>query len=154
MMHPFCKLAHPDNYVGCPWDLWGDGAGRTHWVEFFKRHLDTILALAVAAATDRGEPPESAERRAGECREEFDRQFDSFAAAPGEFDRVTIVTLDHWRDRALRRHGFVDAFIDLKRRENEKMLPFLPALCREIDSLAGREQIRAMIEGVFAGNIF
>jgi type II pantothenate kinase len=64
------------------------------------------------------------------------------------------MTLDRWRDGVLRRHGFVDAFIDLKDRENGKMLPLLAAVCRELDSLRGAEQLRAAVEGVFAGNIF
>jgi len=42
----------------------------------------------------------------------------------------------------------------LKKRENEKMLPLLPAVCREIDSLDGRAQLDALILGLFAGNIF
>ncbi len=68
--------------------------------------------------------------------------------------RVTILILDKWRDTFLRKHGFVDAFIDLKNRENEKMLPLFPVVCRELDALHGEEQFRALIEGIFAGNIF
>jgi type II pantothenate kinase len=62
--------------------------------------------------------------------------------------------LDRWRDQALRQHGFDDAFIDLKTRENQSMLPLLPAVCAELDLLSGDAQFRAAIEGVFAGNIF
>src|SRR5439155_866865 len=43
---------------------------------------------------------------------------------------------------------------DLKNRENAKMLPILPAVCAEIDTLAGAAQIRVVVDGVFAGNIF
>ena len=48
----------------------------------------------------------------------------------------------------------MDAFIDLKNRENEKMLPLLAPLCRQLDALSGEEQLRAIVLGVFAGNIF
>ena len=41
-----------------------------------------------------------------------------------------------------------DAFIDLKDRENAKMLPLLPVVCRQLDRLSGSEQVRALIEGV------
>ena len=68
--------------------------------------------------------------------------------------RVTILTLDTWRDRILRNHGFIDAFIDLKNRENAVALPLLPKVCKQIDRLDEAEQLRAVIEGVFAGNIF
>ena len=33
-------------------------------------------------------------------------------------------------------------------------LPLLPIVCREIDRLDGEAQFRAIIEGVFAGNVF
>jgi uncharacterized protein with ATP-grasp and redox domains len=155
----FVKLADPTTYVACGWDLSADGDGRGHWVEFFKRHLRTILALGVAAATARGESPANANDRAEACAAEFDVVFDRFAADPDGSgkrgcDRVTILTLDQWRDEILRRHGFVDAFIDLKDRENATALPLLPLVCRQIDALTGVEQFQAVIEGVFAGNIF
>jgi type II pantothenate kinase len=154
-LQPFVKLADPATYVACGWDLTADAGGRRHWVEFFKRHVNTILALGVAAATARGEDAPRAARRADACREEFARVFDAFAADPAAHGRVTILTLDDWRDSLLRRHGFVDAFIDLKNRENAKMLPCLPQVCAQIDACGDESlQLRAAVEGVFAGNIF
>src|SRR5438552_1656953 len=153
-MSPFVKLADPRSYVACPWNLCIDTEGREYWVEFFKRHINTILKLGVEAAMARHESFESASRRAGACRNEFYETFDRFAADPASYDVVTIVTLDKWRDQILRSHGFVDAFVDLKNRENAKMLPILPAVCAEIDTLSGAAQIMALTEGVFAGNIF
>lgn len=157
-MRPFCKLRDPLAYVACDWDLTQDDAGRNHWVAFFKRHLDTILELGVAAAVVRGEPPGEAAARADACRAYFCAGFDDFAADPSEaratLGPVTIVTLDQWRDGYLRRHGFIDAFVDLKNRENERALPLLPQVCRQIDALEGIDQLQAVIEGIFAGNIF
>lgn len=152
---PFVKLADPNRYVACNWNLTEDHAGRGHWVAFFKRHISTILALGVEAAVARGEGEAAAHRRADACRAEFHGVFDAYAADPPTHGRVTILTLDEWRDNLLRKYGFVDAFADLKNRENEKMLPLLPEVCRRIDALATpAEQLRAVIEGVFAGNIF
>jgi uncharacterized protein with ATP-grasp and redox domains len=154
-MSPFCKLLDPSSYVACAWDLSRDVAGAAHWAVFFKRHLETILALGAAAARERGESGESVDQRADACRREFHEIFDRFAASTEAHQRVTILTLVHWRDGTLRKHGFVDAFVDLKARENEKMLPMLGPLCREIDAMGNpREQLPAIIEGVFAGNIF
>jgi type II pantothenate kinase len=66
-----------------------------------------------------------------------------------------MLDIDRWRDESLRRHGFDDCFIDLKRRENDAMLPLLPRVCSELDGHHDpREQLRSVIEGVFAGNIF
>jgi uncharacterized protein with ATP-grasp and redox domains len=159
MASPFVKLADALTYVACSWDLSADAEGRAHWIEFFKRHLRTILSLGVAAAVARGESPVEADLRAKSCMAGFDAVFDLFAADPHGAgkqgcDRVTILTMDQWRDAILRRHGFIDAFIDLKDRENAAALPLLPRVCRQIDALAGIEQFQAVIEGVFAGNIF
>jgi type II pantothenate kinase len=149
---PFCKLADAASYVACSWDLTKDEAGRAHWVEFFKRHLNTILKFGLESAGRSEE--KGAVERAGKCRDEFNAAFDAFAAKPGEFGRVTILTLDQWRDGLLRKYGFVDPFTLMKNRENEKMLPLLAGICREIDSLDPAKQLEQLVLGIFAGNIF
>jgi len=153
-MTPFIKLADPAIYVACDWDMRVDQPAREHWCGFFKRHINTILALGIEADTVRGKDPVEATNRAEACRVEFYARFDAFIAQPDRDTPVTILVLDLWRDEILRRHGFVDAFIDLKDRENEKMLPLLPTVCGQLDALPAEEQFRAIIEGVFAGNIF
>ncbi|MCC6422739.1 MAG: DUF89 family protein [Phycisphaerales bacterium] len=152
-MRAFCKLAQPDSYVACRWDLAVDEEARVYWIGFFKRHLEIVLKLGVEVAQRRGEGRD-ANIRADRCREEFVTYFDSIPRRMNAGQRVTILTLDQWRDAILRRHGFVDAFIDLKNRENEKMLPLLAEVCRQIDALGGEAQLLAVVEGVFAGTIF
>jgi hypothetical protein len=151
---PFCKIADLSEYVACSWDLTVDAGGRAHWLEFFKRHLKTMLGLGIEAAAARGESRAAVQERANKCSVEFIEVFDQFGADPHGYGRVTILTLDGWRDDLLRKYGFVDPFIDLKNRENANMLPLLPKVCSQIDSLTGEDQFRAMIQGVFAGNIF
>ena len=158
-MQPFVRLADPASYVACSWDLSTDAAGREHWVTFFKRHLETILTLGTAAEVARGESPIVLGERAEACRCEFRAWFDAFAADPhgaGKHgcERVTIITLDTWRDTILRNHSFIDAFIDLKDRENTAALPLLAGVCSAVDALPEGEQLFALVEGVFAGNIF
>ncbi len=153
-MSAFCKLLDPASYVACEWDLSLDPIGRSYWVEFFPRHLEMILRLGVEAAVARGEDAVSAHGRAAGCRAEFVDHFAAYAREPDRFGRVTILTLDEWRDQILRRHGFVDPFIDVKERENAKMLPLLGAVCRELDALDEPARLRAAVDGVFAGNIF
>src|SRR5690242_20022583 len=104
-MGVFVKLTDPKTYIACPWDLVADVEGRAYWVEFFKRHINTILKLGIEAAIARDEPSESAHQRADACREEFNARFDDFAARPMLHGPVTIVTLDKWRDQTLRNHG-------------------------------------------------
>ena len=153
-MHPFCKLADPCTYVASPWDLSADAAARAHCVYFFKVQYDRTLKLGLDSAVGRGGDRAEAEDRAHRCREKFFRYLDEFAAEPQRCGRATILTIDAVRDGLLRQHGFEDAYLDLKNGENEKALPFLPEVCRQIDSLAGEAQLLAVIQGVFAGNIF
>jgi type II pantothenate kinase len=149
-MRPFCKLADPATYLACAWDLTADAPARRYWVEFFKSHLSTILKLGLASTNDDPECPARAER----CRADFFARFDAYAADPASHGPVTILTFDQWRDGILRRHGFVDAFAELKNRENAAALVHLPRVCRELDQLRGADQLIAVILGVFAGNIF
>lgn len=151
---PFVKLADPETYEPCDWDLAQDEAGRLHWVGFFKRHINTILKLGIEAQRPRGAELDEVVRRADAARIELTLKLDDFAARPHAFGRVTMLILDRWRDEVLRKHGFDDAFIDLKNRENEGMLALLPAVCAQLDELSGEGQLRGLIEGIFAGNIF
>jgi type II pantothenate kinase len=153
---PFVLLAQPGAYVACDWDLAQDAEGRRHWVSFFSSHVRTILDAGMESGVKAGQDKAELERAADACVAEFVPFFEAFDRQPAGRGRVTILTLDAWRDDILHRHGFVDAFAELKRRENEKMLPLLPEVCRRHDALDGdlRGQLRAVIEGVFAGNIF
>jgi type II pantothenate kinase len=153
-MSPFCKLADPDRYVACSWNLTADSAARDHWVSFFKRHLNMILQLGIESASASGHSETESRAMAYECRKEFNAKFDAYMQNPEDYGPVTILTLDHWRDDFLRQWGFFDPFIDLKNRENERALPILPTVCREIDQLSGVEQFTSLILGLFAGNIF
>ncbi len=125
-------------------DVAGDSAARAYWVPFFRRHFRFILDLAEEAHG------ELADRAAVEGA--FDERFLAFEARPGEFGRVTIMTLDAWRDQTLRAFGVPDAFEKQKARENVACLPHLPAVCRRVE--AAGDVPRALVEGVFAGNIF
>jgi type II pantothenate kinase len=151
---PFVLLKHPATYVACDWDLGADHQGRHYWAPFFKRHLETIFSLGRAAELARGGDPVQIDARIAACRTEFHARFDAFDTDPTAFGRVTILTLDIWRDQILRRHGFVDCFIDLKDRENEKLLPLLPTVCAQLDAMDAAAAAMAIIEGVLAGNIF
>jgi uncharacterized protein with ATP-grasp and redox domains len=151
-LEPFVLLKDPATYVACSTDLCSDAVSREYWITFFKKHLTTILGLGVESA--RGSGDTTAEARADACRDELWAFLDRVAAAPEDFGRVTILSLDEWRDQYLRKHGFVDCFSGMKDRENAAMLPLLPVVCRELDGLKGMEQLAAVVKGVFAGNIF
>lgn len=150
MNEPFIKLADASGYLACDWDLSADTVGRVHWVAFFKRHLETILRLGVEEC-GRGD---EAVKRANACKEEFAKRFDRFERSPDEFGRVSIIELGRMRNEILWAHGFNDCFAGMKERENAEAVKLLAQVCRGIDALEGEDQTRAVIEGVFAGNIF
>jgi arginine decarboxylase len=151
---PFCKLADPAGYVSCNWDLTSDAPGRAHWLDLFRSQLKTHMKLAMAAAESRGQVDPEWLARAKACAEELYAELAAFDADPASRGRVTIITLDQWRDRILRRHGFVDPFAEFKHRENAAALPLLPLICRELDDLRDRPQLDAVLTGLLAGNIF
>lgn len=154
-LEPFIKLADPATYQACEWDMRVDHQAREHWVSFFIKHFDTILALGIEVAVARGEASDQAQKRADQCRKEFRYRFETFASHYSQYaEPVTILTFDLWRDQLLRKHGFVDPFQDLKQRENEKVIHLLPEVCGQLDQMRGLEQFLAIVEGVFAGNIF
>ena len=150
-MRPFILLADPKTYVACAWDLQTDLEAARYWIAFFKRHLETILTLGHGAAAAAGEAGDSITARADACRREFNAFFDDLLIHPADHGSLTILILDQWRDQFLRKHGFVDAFIDLKNRENRIMLPLLPEVCRRLDTLSGSAQLLGLIEGKFSG---
>lgn len=153
-VEPFVKLLDPAAYEACRWDMRVDHEARAYWVDFFKKHIRTILKLGLGVATSRGEDLAAVQTRIEACYEEFVTRFDTFNADPEHAERVTMLTMDEWRDEILRAHGFIDPFQDLKQNENAGVIQLLPKVCRQIDALEGAEQFRAIIEGVFAGNIF
>jgi len=152
---PFVLLKDPAAYVAAPGDLSYEHAERIHWCDFFLQHIHTLTGLGVAAAVARGESWESAGERAKACCDEFDPVFSHFRDHPDGHGRVTLLTLDTWRDQLLRKHGFIDAMIDLKNAENAKTLPLLKGVCDELDSIHDAiAKFQTAVFGVFAGNRF
>jgi type II pantothenate kinase len=135
-------------------DLSADADARAYWIDFFKKQIPRLASAGVESAVARGESLAAAQARAEQFCQTYTGHLDAFASHPEDYGRVTILTCDTWRDTSLRNAGFLDPFADLKERENAVMLPLLPQVCRQLDSLSGREQVSAAVEGVFAGNIF
>ncbi len=74
------KLADPSTYVACAWDLTADMAARRHWVDFFKRHIRTILNLGLEAGVARARGGATMARAVEACGVEFDATFDALVA--------------------------------------------------------------------------
>lgn len=153
-MSPFVRLADPRNYVACAWDFKTDHPARKAWVAFLCRHIDTILNLGIDAQARLGIDRSQLRRQADTCRDEFISFCQPLAEDPSRVTPLNILTLAQARDRFLRKHGFIDAFADLKQRENAAALPLLPTICAEIDAADPPAQVRLLLENLFAGNIF
>ena len=97
---------------------------------------------------------ENATERMQRSRKCLQESMSDFAGNSRGFGRVTILTMARWRDRCLFDAEIYDAFEEVKKRENDRALPLLPVVCRELDRLDGEAQFRAIIEGIVAGNIF
>jgi type II pantothenate kinase len=148
MSKPFVLLRDPATYRACKLDLVENHDARRYWVDFFTSHIDTITSLGVAAQADTADARDRAQAVADQLR----TKLRAFMDQPRQFGRVTLFELDRWRDIALRTNGFIDAFVDQKRRENEAMLPLLETVVEQI--CQSDDPVRLAVEGVFAGNIF
>ncbi len=153
-LEPFVLLKDPATYRACKWDMRHDHEARVYWITFFIKHVDTILGLGREMAEARKQNLDEVDARIEACKKEFVEVFEAFLEKPNYHQPVTILTLDEWRDGLLRKHGFVDPFLDLKDRENEKVIAFLPVICKQLDALPDDQAFQAVVEGVFAGNIF
>jgi len=75
-------------------------------------------------------------------------------AANEHDDPLCCLKLCSLRDTLLREAGFADCFAAVKAAENSSALTHLPSLLAELDALEGEEQLLALVQGAFAGNIF
>src|SRR3954452_6538833 len=116
-LKPFCKLADPDLYVACPWDLSADAEAREYWANYFIGHAPRILAPGIEAEVARRKPRSEVEARALRAREILTARLREFQRSPNRHGRVTLLTFDAWRDGCFREHGFADCFIDRKHTE-------------------------------------
>jgi damage-control phosphatase, subfamily II, stand-alone protein len=153
-MNPFCRLKDPGSYVASPWDFSQDAAARVHFIAFFRQQYLQTMRLAVDQAVLEGNDRADARCRADECKVRFFGFLDQLAQDPAQFGRATILTIDHIRDGLPREAGFADPYLHQKRQQNAQALPFLASVCRDLDQLAGRSQLEAVIRGAMAGNIF
>jgi len=143
-----CRLADPDNYVACPWDLIADQSGRDYWLGHFATHSETPLRLI------RDRLGDDADRRIDAFRQEFHQLLEKIRNDPASFGELTILTLDEHREAMLRSHGFDDPYREVKRREDDAAMALYPRVIDELAGHQGRELIELLIHGIFAGNIF
>ncbi len=137
----FPLLADPNGYVACEWDLSANAPERDHWIGVFRNHLPRMLDEAAR----HGWAGDAAGARA---------RFDHWLDQVHTHDRLTILDCCIERENVLRYAGIDDAYEHAKRIENERSLAVLSPLLEQLDAMDDADRREALIQGVFAGNIF
>lgn len=155
----FPLLADPANYRACAWDLLQHPERRSYWLGLFRKHFPGLLEAFRAEADERGEDAELIERRIADATDRFLAHLDRLEADPasaggGGGERLDILAICEVRERVLRAVGIDDAYRLAKKIDTEHALPLLPALLAELDAMPDRLRHEAVIQGVFAGNIY
>lgn len=151
---PLPLLADPTRYVACKWALDTHPKRCAYWLNLFRNHFPKLIDEARREAQDAGRDLNDFEQRAAAARAEFEAYLDHLTQQPGAFGRLTILDICCQRERVLRHHGFDDPYRLAKHLENQQALTVLPKVLDEIDALQGGDRHTALIEGIFAGNIF
>ncbi len=147
-MAVLCKIAQPDRYMACTWNLTHDRQGREHWVSHFAGHVQTTLEHVTEQYGP--QPPEVLERFTTEYLDGLEQR----RGCPDKFEPLTILCLDRFRDGLLRQYGWPDAYEKVKRREDDAAVRLFPQVVAELDAHPMPDRIETLIRGVFAGNIF
>lgn len=150
----FPLLADPQGYRACQWDLLEHPDRRAYWLGLFRSHIGGLLEAYRAEAEDRGEDVEAVERAIGEAGERFGAYLDIIESDPGAFGKLDILEICYARERALRAANIDDAYRLAKNTDTDHALALLPALLEELDAMPESARQMAIIEGVFAGNIY
>ncbi|MEO0515449.1 MAG: ARMT1-like domain-containing protein [Planctomycetota bacterium] len=153
-LKPFPLLADPAAYRACVWDLLDHPDRRAYWLGLFRSHFPGLLQAYRDEAEDRGEDVESVERAVAEAGERFGVHLDMIEADPAAFGKLDILEICYARERALRAAGIDDAYRLAKQTDTEHALALLPSLLAELDAMPEPDRRLAIIEGVFAGNIY
>lgn len=148
------QLAAPEAYVACRWDLSDLPEQRAYWLALFRRHLPGLLDEAVKVELADGRQPEDAQQRADQAQQTFVEYLETVAQQPERYGRLDILAICEAREKILRQAGFNDPYRLAKQRENVAALELLPQVLAELDAMDESQRAAALIQGVFAGNIF
>lgn len=150
----FPLLADPRAYRACTVDLLKRGEQRDYWINLFRSHFPTLLDAYRAEADDRGEDAELIDQRAADAHERFFAWLDQVERDPGMYGHLDILSICDARERVLRAVGIDDAYRLAKRTDTAHALPLLPGLLEELDAMPETQRRVAIMQGVFAGNIY
>jgi damage-control phosphatase, subfamily II, stand-alone protein len=148
---PTCPLiADPARYRPCIQNLLTDGLDvREYWLKLFEAHLETLGGLPLAGGRRLRDQPE------------WDRFAHGYLDGLAELRRdprrrgkLNVLELTTFREEQFEAHGFLDPFVELKRRENDLALGLFARVLRDIDACQANRRTERLIRGVIAGNLF
>ncbi|RKP08492.1 hypothetical protein THASP1DRAFT_29717 [Thamnocephalis sphaerospora] len=148
---PLPKLADVRSYLPDTFSLAND-ADHQYWTAALERNLSNMGQLAIEWQPD---DPVNARKRVARFNDVFRKHLDRLRNNPGVYGALTVRSLLDLRERCLHEFGFYDIFEPVKRREVAASLASLPALLARLDDISDESiRLRALIDGVLAGNMF
>ncbi|XP_078429206.1 pantothenate kinase 2 isoform X2 [Wolffia australiana] len=145
----FPLLADPKMYEPNTIDLSEPGE-LEYWLTVLSEHLPDLVDKAVASEGR----TEDAHRRGDAFARAFSAHLTRLMEEPAAYGKLGLANLLELREECLREFQFKDAYISIKKRENEASLAVLHDLLMELDRMNEEERLLALIEGVLAANIF
>lgn len=137
----FPLLSDPAGYVACEVDLTDHCDQCAHWIAVFRNHFPRML-------------DEAANHGWSGARDEAIARFGRWLDDAPNMDRLTILDCCIERENVLREVGIDDVYVHAKQLENERALAVLPSLLEQLDAMDDADRRAALIQGIFAGNIF
>ncbi|MAE66495.1 MAG: hypothetical protein CMJ18_19680 [Phycisphaeraceae bacterium] len=123
---------------------------RAYALDLFGRHLDT-MADEVQNRNPFG--AETAER-VGIMTRRFREALDVVESDTARRGRLHIIDICAMREDALRAAGIDDVYKDAKERENRAAIELYDRVVSDLDAMSPPKRAHAVIQGIFAGNIF
>jgi type II pantothenate kinase len=148
-------LANRERYRPCRWNLHDSDELKAHWLNLFRTHFAKLLEAYHKEAADRGVEQAERDERVDQANAQFMADLDRLAeneAEPGA--SLVILDICLMREKALRAAGIDDAYRLAKQQDTQHALEALPGLLKELDAMPETERRLAVIQGVFAGNIY
>lgn len=146
----FPLIADAAAYQPSTIDLLRDSRAREVWLSIFERHTPGLEKLA---RLSQGDTP-GARRRASEMSAGFLKVLADYRKNPTAHGHPSVIRFCSLRQAWLERYGFDDPYKPIKQAENEAAMKLLPPLLHELDAMEETHRLRALIENIFAGNIF
>lgn len=150
-MAVLCQLKNPDQYRPFDWSLLAHPGDFDYWVGLFEKFPDNIeRRLHEDGLTGPGH-----EERWAAFRDEYATGMavirDNPRTPEGE---VTTITLCRFRQGMLRKHGFIDPYVQVKAHENAAAVRLYRETVGRIDACPIPQRWELLLRALFAGNMF